>query len=79
MEILNRAGRLVSYAGAFLYELILSNLQVARMVLSPRLNFQSAAIRYRSQMKTPAELVLITNSITLTPGTLVMDANLRTG
>lgn len=71
--------RLIRYAGSFLYELAVSNWQVARMVLSPGFNFRSAAIRYRSKMKTPTEMILITNSITLTPGTLVMDANLESG
>ena len=73
------AGRFAVYGLIFLKELLVANFQVARMVLSPRLRFKSAAISFRSGMKTNAEMVVITNSITLTPGTLVMDANARSG
>lgn len=71
--------RLVRYFTRFMFELVKANIQVARLALSPGLKFQTAAIRHQSDVKTPAELLLLTNSITLTPGSLVMDANLETG
>lgn len=71
--------RLIRYFFVFIFELIVANLQVAKIVLSPRLNFKSGAVKYKSKMKNEWELILITNSITLTPGTLVMDATLKSG
>ncbi len=71
--------RLVKYFCFFLYELVAANIVVAKMVLSPKFYFKSAAVHYVSKMKNKAELILITNSITLTPGTLVMDADLKNG
>ena len=71
--------RLVRYFFIFSYALVVANLQVAKAVLSPGFRFKSAAVRYQSKIKTPTELIFLTNSITLTPGTLVMDADLKTG
>ena len=71
--------RLIQYLGIFIAELLVANVQVAKAVLSPKFNFKSGAIRYKSDMKNDVELILITNSITLTPGTLVMDADVKTG
>jgi len=79
MKTINTLFRFIGYFFIFLYELTIANLQIAKLVLSPRLNFKSAAVKYKSKMKTPVELILITNSITLTPGTLVMDADMKTG
>jgi len=67
------------YIGIFLYELVKANFQVARAVLSPGLRFRSAALRYKSRTRTIPELMVLTNSITLTPGTLVMDADMESG
>lgn len=79
MNLLNLIFRSVGYFFIFLYELIKANFQIAVLVLSPRFKFKSAAVRIHSKMKSNAELILITNSITLTPGTLVMDADLSSG
>jgi multicomponent Na+:H+ antiporter subunit E len=67
------------YLAFFLYEMVKANFQVVKAVLSPRFTFRSAAIRYKSKIKTIPELVTLTNSITLTPGTLVVDANPHNG
>ncbi len=71
--------RISIYLAFFLYELIKANFQVVKAVLSPRFKFRSAAIRYSSKTKTLPELIALTNSITLTPGTLVVDANPENG
>ena len=78
MKSLNTVFRVIGYFFIFLYQLTLANFQVAWLVISPSYKFKSAAIRYTSKMKNNTELIMITNSITLTPGTLVMDADLKT-
>jgi multicomponent Na+:H+ antiporter subunit E len=79
MKYLVQFIRLGVYGGFFLLEVFKANFLVVKLVFSPRFHFKSAAIRYQSHVKTTAELVLLANSITLTPGTLVMDADLKTG
>jgi len=71
--------RLTIYFFIFFYELIRANFQIARLVLSPKFKFKSAAVKIPSKMRNKLEMILITNSITLTPGTLVMDADLKEG
>ena len=71
--------RLLVYGVFFLAELVKANFQVVRWVLSPRMTFHSAAIRYPSRAKTTTEILILANSITLTPGTLVVDVNPATG
>lgn len=79
MKVLKRMPKLLVYFFLFVWELLKANFQVVRLVLSPRFNFKSAAIRYKTNVKTVSEMILLSNSITLTPGTLVMDANLKKG
>ena len=76
MKTARRIMRFTAYAAFFLRELVVANVQMARLVLSPGLRFHAAALRVNTRVATTAELVLVTNSITLTPGTLVMDVDL---
>jgi len=79
MTLLMRCFRLLGYLFLFMWELIKANIQMAGLVLSPRFKFKSAAVRYKTKVKTVPEMILLANSITLTPGTLVVDANLKKG
>lgn len=58
----------------FLKELIKSNLNVATIVLSPELPLKPGIVKVRTRLKTRMGRLLLTNSITLTPGTLTVDA-----
>jgi len=59
----------------FLYELVLSALRVARDVLRPGLNFQPGIIAYELTTDDDAQITLLANLITLTPGTLSVDVS----
>ena len=63
----------VGYLGVFLWELILANLNVLRLVLTPRLNIHPGIVEIRTRLKSPIGRLALANSITLTPGTLVVD------
>ncbi|MEM9221723.1 MAG: Na+/H+ antiporter subunit E [Pseudomonadota bacterium] len=65
----------VSLAFTFLWELIKSSVNVAIIVLSPRRTLRPAIIAYPLNLKTDAEITLLANLITLTPGTLSMDVS----
>lgn len=57
----------------FLWEVVIANLQVLKIVLSPRLNIRPGIIAFHTQCKTPISITSLANSITLTPGTLSVD------
>lgn len=68
-----RIFRAVLYAPVFIYKMIVANLQIAAVVLRPKLRISPSILRARSDLKTPEGRLILTNSITLTPGTLSVD------
>jgi multicomponent Na+:H+ antiporter subunit E len=59
----------------FLRELILSALKVAWLVVRPRLRIRPAIIGHPLTLTTDAQITLLANLITLTPGTLSVDVS----
>src|SRR5690606_30103991 len=59
----------------FIKILVISNLQVAREVLTPGLKITPSFLRYRVEDLTDIQLTTLANSITLTPGTLSVDVS----
>ena len=58
------------YVGYFLKELVKANLQMAAIVLDPRLPIEPAIVATKVRLTHPVARLLLANSITLTPGTL---------
>ncbi|WP_294584248.1 Na+/H+ antiporter subunit E [uncultured Staphylococcus sp.] len=56
----------------FLIELIKANIDVIRIVLQPSLKNEPAFFTYDTDLKTHWQVVLLSNLITLTPGTIVV-------
>jgi multicomponent Na+:H+ antiporter subunit E len=54
----------------FMRELILSNLQVVKIVYRPKLDIQPGIIALPTVLKSNWEITILANLITLTPGTL---------
>ncbi|MCA9576072.1 MAG: Na+/H+ antiporter subunit E [Polyangiales bacterium] len=54
-------------------EIVMANLQMARVVLSPRLRIQPHLIRVPASQRTPVGLAIHANTITITPGTISLD------
>ncbi|GHA29547.1 Na+/H+ antiporter subunit E [Devosia pacifica] len=69
--------RILSLLLLFLYELMLSAIRVARIVLDPQLkkNLRPAIVAVPLDVKRDAEIMLLANMITLTPGTLSLDVS----
>jgi multicomponent Na+:H+ antiporter subunit E len=63
------------YVFVFLFELIKSNFDVARRVLSPSLPINPGIVEVKTKLTSKIARVLLTNSITLTPGTISVDIN----
>jgi len=64
---------MIWYLGVFTLELIKSNLDVARRVLTPSLPINPGIIKFKSKLPTDYSKMVLANSITLTPGTLSID------
>jgi multicomponent Na+:H+ antiporter subunit E len=63
---------LLRYTGVFLREMVKSNLMVMRYVYAPRLDIHPGIVPTRTRLTTPLGRITLTNTVTLTPGTLVM-------
>lgn len=59
----------------FIQELVLSALRVAWLVIQPKLRLRPAIIAYPLTVTTDAQITLLANLITLTPGTLSIDVS----
>ena len=62
-----------AFMGLFFVELIKSNLSVALLVLMPDPDLKPAIIQVKTSLKSSIGRLALANSITLTPGTLVVD------
>lgn len=73
LEVLRRLPRAIHYLGPFLKALTVANLQVAWIVIQPRLPIRPGILALRTRHRSEVGVTLLANSITLTPGTLTMD------
>ncbi len=56
-------------------EVVLSSLEVARVVLNPKLPISPRVVRIRANATQPFAQALLGNSVTLTPGSVVLDVH----
>jgi len=64
---------MIYYLFVFTWELIKSNLDVARRVLTPSLPINPGIVKFKTKLTTDYSKMVLANSITLTPGTLSID------
>lgn len=67
--------RIVAFLLWFSKEVVVANLRVARQVLTPGLDLDAAIVEVPTRCRTALELVVFANCITLTPGTITLDAD----
>ena len=65
--------RFLAYLPWLFKETFVSNLHVARIILSPSLPISPIMVHYRSSQRTDLGRVIYANSITFTPGTITTD------
>ncbi len=68
-----RVPRMIRFILRYIYEMLKANLQVTRTILMRRMDVAPAIIKYPLEAKTDFEITMLSNIISLTPGTLVMD------
>jgi multicomponent Na+:H+ antiporter subunit E len=68
-----RVWRILRLTGFFLYELVVSSLRVAWDVITPSHRSNPAIVEMPLDVESDLEILLVTNLISLTPGTLSLD------
>jgi len=72
-KILQHVHQLATYWPWLLLEIAKSNIDVARIILSGKMNIDPVMIRLKTGQTTEMGQVIYGNSITLTPGTITVD------
>jgi multicomponent Na+:H+ antiporter subunit E len=72
---IGRIIKLVSFIGFFFWELLKANIRMAHSVITPSTTMRPGVIAIPLSAKTDAEITLLANLITLTPGTLSIDVS----
>ncbi len=70
-----RVFRFIKYVPWLLWEIILANFEIAYLVLSPKPLVDPQLVRFKPDLKTDLGIVTLAHSITLTPGTVTVEAN----
>lgn len=70
-----RPPRLIGLIAFFLAELVMANFRLARDVVTPGLSLKPAIIKVPLEACSDAELAIVANLITLTPGSLSVDVS----
>ena len=70
-----RTGRILSLLKLFAFELMMSAISVAKMVLRPNMNLKPGIFAYETELTKDSHITLLANLITLTPGTLTVDVS----
>jgi len=71
--VINLLPRLPAYWWSLLGEIMLSSLEVARMILQPSLPISPTVVTLEAEPQTPVGQAILGNSITLSPGTVTLD------
>ena len=66
---------LLTYAPWLVVRILQSGMHLSLLILSPRLPIDPKLIRYQTELNHEAGVVLLGNSITLTPGTITADVD----
>ena len=65
--------RLIKYIASLIISMIEANIDVAKIVLSPKMPISPTFIEFKTNLKYDLTKVVFANSITLTPGTLTVE------
>lgn len=64
---------LIAFIPVYAVELWKANVDVAKRALSPKLNINPGIVKIETEVKSDYGLAMLSNCITLTPGTITMD------
>ena len=69
--------RFFLYIPWLIYQIVMSNVHVAYLALSPKMPINPQIISFKTKLESDISWVTLANSITLTPGTITMDIRER--
>lgn len=75
LQVIRKLPALIEFVAFYLCEVILSNLRVAYDVLTPQNLMRPAIISVSTEGLTDRQLLILMNTITMTPGTLSLDVD----
>lgn len=64
---------LLRYVGVLLFDILVANIQVARLILGPSRRLRPAFVRYPVELQSEFAVTVLANTISLTPGTVTAD------
>ena len=67
--------RVVLYTPWLFLRVVQSSLHLTKLILSPSLSIKPKLISYRSHLQHQGAIVVLGNSVTLTPGTITVEVN----
>lgn len=67
--------RFIQYIPWLLWQIIKANVDVAFHALNPKISIDPCLIKFKADLKTELGITCLSNSITLTPGTVTLSAN----
>jgi multicomponent Na+:H+ antiporter subunit E len=65
--------KLMVYFPWLVWQIVLANLQVAGLILNPKLPIEPQLVSFRKKLPGPVAHLTLANSITLTPGTITIE------
>lgn len=65
--------RFLGYLPVFMKNLLLSNIDIAKRVLDPKLPVNPGIVKIQTTLTRPYQRLILANSITLTPGTVTLE------
>lgn len=75
MKVLTKAYYIIYLAGYYLVKLIAANIYIAWDIITPTLHTNPGVIEIETASKKDLSLLLLSNLISMTPGTLSLDIN----
>jgi len=75
MPDLSRGFRIIAFLPWLFWQIVLSNIYVIYLVLHPKMPIEPTIVRFKNNLKTDLGIVILANSITLTPGTITIEGN----
>ena len=69
-----RIFRFIKYLPWLMWQIVLSNIDLVKRTLHPKMPIDPCVIEFDTDLKSDVGITILANSITLTPGTITIDA-----
>ncbi|MFO8087132.1 MAG: Na+/H+ antiporter subunit E [Bacteroidales bacterium] len=77
MRIIRKSYHAIVFLGFYIYKLVEANMFMAWDILTPKMHDQPGFIDVEVKLTSETGILMLSNLVSMTPGTLVVDANLE--